>query len=107
MVDPKSVIDEDGDFTGAHDKFESIKKAAARDLSELKQPGAIIFIGDNCVTKEEIYATLFGASDKAKASDVTSTATVDMSCNLYSTAIGMSATLIVPRTTKKDYDNSI
>ena len=57
MVDP---IDDKGDFAGSHDKFEDIKNAAGKDLNDLKQPGAIIFIGDNTATKEEIYASLFG-----------------------------------------------
>ena len=57
MVEP--LVDTQ-DFVDAHDKFEDIKKTAKRDLSEAKQPGTIIFIGDNTATKEEIYASLLG-----------------------------------------------
>ena len=52
MVDTKAVIDENGDFEGAHEIFEAIKKADPKVLSEPEPPGTIIFIGDNCTTKE-------------------------------------------------------
>ena len=92
MVDPHSVISEEGDFTGAHAKFEAIKNAPKRDRSELLPPCAIFFIGDICVTKEKIFRTLFGSTI-----DENSTATLEMSCRLYSTSIDMSATHIAEK----------
>jgi len=56
----KKKKNDEGDFAGSHDKFEAIKNAAEKGLSDLKQPGMITFIGNNTATKEEIYKTLFG-----------------------------------------------
>ena len=104
MVEP--LVDTQ-DFVDAHDKFEDIKKTAKRDLSEAKQPGTIIFIGDNTATKEEIYKTLFGNDAKASVKDVTSTGSVDMSCKLYDTTIAMSASFFASKEASKDYENTL
>ena len=57
MVEP---IDDAGEFAEAHEMFETIKIADEKVVNDVKQPGTIIFIGDNTATKEEIYGTLFG-----------------------------------------------
>ena len=109
MVDTKAVIDANGDFKGAHEIYEAIKKADPKDLAEPKPPGTIIFIGDNCTTKERIYKTVFGdsATSKASVADVTSSGSAVMTCSLYSTEIKMAASVFASKEAKTDYQNAV